>query len=93
MTRQIIGTLSVTIAFTVGAVGTALVLEIPQVQAYLGLAAHDIADWYRVGPAYLGIALCSGLFVDAVRFAATRWSDKRPQVRRDMEDLFRQNLA
>jgi hypothetical protein len=93
MTRQIIGKLSVTIAFSVGAICTALVLDIPSVQAYLGLATNDVADWSRGGAAYFGIALCSGLFVDAVRFAATRWSSERPQARRDIEKLFRRSLA
>ena len=93
MIRHIFGTLGVTIAFTTGAVCTALILDIPSVQAYLGLAPHDVADWYRGGAAYFGIAVFSGLLVDAVRFLSARWSGARPQARRDIEKLVRRSLA
>jgi hypothetical protein len=93
MKHQMIGTLGVTIAFTAGAVCTALVLDIPSVQAYLGLATHDVADWYRSGASYFGIAVFSGLLVDAVRFLSAKWSGERPQARRDIEKLFRRSLA
>mgnify|MGYP001812696153 FL=1 len=93
MTRHIFGTLGVTIAFTTGAVCTALILDIPSVQAYLGLAAHDVADWYQDGAVYLGIAVFSGLLIDAVRFLSAKWSSERPQARRDIEKLFRRSLA
>ena len=74
MKTQGIGALGVTIAFTVGAVCTALVLDIPSVQAYLGLASHSLSDWYRDGAAYFGIAALSGLIVDAARYLGTRWA-------------------
>ena len=93
MTRQLFGALGVTIAFTAGAVCTALILDISSVQAYLGLAAHEVTDWYRGGAVYFGIAVCSGLLVDGVRFLSAKWSGERSQARRDIENLFRQSLA
>ncbi|MEJ2258429.1 MAG: hypothetical protein P8X98_15835 [Woeseiaceae bacterium] len=93
MIRQIGRTLGVTIAFTAGAVCTALILDIEPIQGYLGLASHDVADWYRGGPAYLGIAALTGLCVDAVRFIVGKWVNRRAQASRDIEELFRQSLA
>ncbi len=87
MTRHIFEALGVTIAFTAGAVFMALVLDIPLVQSYLGLPAHEVADWYRGGATYLGIALFSGLFVDALRFIAAKWSSEPPQARYDIEQI------
>ena len=72
MIRQILQALGVTIAFTGGAIVVALVLDIHTVQAYLGLGAHELADWSRGGPAYLGTAALAGLLVDAVRYAGTK---------------------
>jgi hypothetical protein len=93
MIRHTLQALGVTIAFTAGALITALVLDINSVEAYLGLAAHDVADWYRDGPVYLGIAALTGLLVDAARFAATKLGTQQRNVRRDIERLFRQSLA
>jgi hypothetical protein len=93
MNRPLFKALGVTFAFTAGAICTALILDIPPVQAYLGLAAHDVADWYQGGATYFGIAVLSGLLIDTVRYLSARWSDERPQARRDIEKLFRQNLA
>ena len=94
MTHNIFGALGVTIAFTAGAVCTALILDLSSVPAHLGLAAHDMSDWYQSGITYFGVALFSGLLVDAVRFLSAKWSsNKRPQARRDIEKLFRRSLA
>ena len=82
MIRQIGRTLGVTIAFTVGAVLTALVLDLQPVQSYLGLAAHNAADWYRAGFSFFGVAALAGLVVDAFRFAAVRWGDGAPAAHR-----------
>lgn len=80
MKRRIVGLLGATIAFSAGAVCTALILDIPWVQAYLGLAAHDVTDWYRGGATFFGIAIFSGLLVDAVRYLSTRWNKQQPQT-------------
>ena len=72
MIRHTSQALGATIAFTGGAVVLALVLDINSVQAYLGLGAHELADWSRGGPAYLGTAALAGLLVDAARYAGTK---------------------
>lgn len=77
MTRQIFGALGVTLAFAVGAICTALILDIPSVQAYLGLAGREITDWSEVSTTYFGTALLSGLLVDALRFLGTKWGGER----------------
>ena len=84
MIRHTLQALSVTIAFTGGAVLLALVLDINSVQAYLGLGAHDLADWSRGGLAYLGTAVLAGLLVDAVRYAAAKLSTQEPDIVRDI---------
>jgi hypothetical protein len=69
MKRNIIQLFAVTIAFTAGAVATALVLAIPAVERALGLTAWA-SNGYEGGLAYLLVAACSGLVVDVLRFAA-----------------------
>ena len=69
MKRNIIQLFAVTIAFTAGAVATALVLAIPAVERALGLSAWA-SNGYEGGLAYLLVAACSGLVVDVLRFAA-----------------------
>jgi hypothetical protein len=68
MKRNYIQLFAITIAFTAGAVVTALVLAIPAVQQALGLSAWA-NNGYEGGLAYLLIAACSGLVVDVLRFA------------------------
>ena len=69
MKRNIIQLFAVTIAFTAGAVATALVLAIPAVERALGLSAWA-SNGYEGGLAYLLVAASSGLVVDVLRFAA-----------------------
>ena len=66
--RNYLQLFAVTIAFTAGAVATALVLAIPAVEQALGLSAWAIGG-YDGGLAYLLIAAGSGLCVDVLRFA------------------------
>ena len=68
MKRNYFQLFAVTIAFTAGAVATALVLAIPAVEKALGLSAWA-SNGYEGGLAYLLIAACSGLMVDVLRFA------------------------
>ena len=69
MKRNYLQLFAVTIAFTAGAVATALVLAIPAVEQSLGLSAWA-SNGYEGGLAYLLVAACSGLVVDVLRFAA-----------------------
>ena len=69
MKRNYFRLFAVTIAFTAGAIATALVLAVPAVERSLGLSAWA-QDGYEGGLAYLLIAACSGLVVDVIRFAA-----------------------
>ena len=69
MKRNYLQLFAVTIAFTAGAVATALVLAIPAVEQALGLSAWA-NNGYEGGLAYLLVAACSGLIVDVLRFAA-----------------------
>ena len=69
MKRNYLQLFAVTIAFTAGAVATALVLAIPAVEQALGLSAWA-SNGYEGGLAYLLVAACSGLIVDVLRFAA-----------------------
>ena len=69
MKRNYLQLFAVTIAFTAGAVATALVLAIPAVEQALGLSAWA-NNGYEGGLAYLLVAACSGLCVDILRFAA-----------------------
>ena len=62
---------AVTIAFTAGAVATALVLAIPAVEQALGLSAWAQAG-YESGFLYLLFAASSGLVVDLLRLV-TSW--------------------
>ena len=69
MKRNYFQLFAVTIAFTAGAIATALVLAIPAVERALGLSAWA-SNGYEGGLAYLLVAACSGLVVDVLRFAA-----------------------
>ena len=69
MKRNYLQLFAVTMAFTAGAVATALVLAIPAVEQALGLSAWA-SNGYEGGLAYLLVAACSGLVVDVLRFAA-----------------------
>ena len=69
MKRNYFHLFAVTIAFSAGAVATALVLAIPAVEQALDLSAWA-KDGYEGGLAYLLIAAGSGLCVDILRFAS-----------------------
>jgi hypothetical protein len=69
MKRNYFQIFAVSIAFTGGAILTALVLAIPAIEQALGLSAWA-KNGYEGGLAYLLIAAFSGLVVDALRFAA-----------------------
>ena len=69
MKRNYFQLFAVTIAFTAGALATALVLAVPAVEQALGLSAWA-SNGYEGGLAYLFIAAFSGLVVDVLRFAA-----------------------
>ena len=69
MKRNYFQLFAVTIAFTAGALATALVLAVPAIERALGLSAWA-SNGYEGGLAYLFIAAFSGLIVDVLRFAA-----------------------
>ena len=93
MKPRILDTFGVTIAFGVGAVITALVLDLRSVQAFLGMAQPPLGDLVRAGIVYVGIAVFAGLLIDGLRlFAATFWHRNR-QLQRDFRNIFRDSLA
>ena len=93
MNTRLFDTLAVTIAFGVGAVLTALVLDLRAVQAFLGMVQAPMGDLVRAGIVYVGIAVFAGLLIDGLRlFAATFWQRNR-QLQHDLEDIFRDSLA
>jgi hypothetical protein len=77
MTRQILTTLAVTLAFAAGAAVTAVVLGMPT----------------AVTPLYLKVAILAGLLVDGLRFIAARFWHRNRQLEHDLEDIFRSSLA
>ena len=93
MIRYLLSRLAVTLAFSVGAVVMAIILDSSSVQAYLGMAAMPAEDLFRIGLAYVGIAALAGLAVDGLRLIATKWWHRSHSSRYELGDLFRDSLA
>ena len=72
MRNNILQHFSVTISFLGAAVLTAIILGIPAIEQALGLSAWA-NEGYAGGLAYIALATLSGLIVDLLRLAATRW--------------------
>jgi hypothetical protein len=93
MNRQILNTFAVTLAFGVGSMVTALVLDISAVRTYLGIGTMPAQELVQVGLAFVGIAACAGLAVDGLRLLAAKVWDRSRQMQHDMDTLFRSALA
>ncbi len=92
MFRQLLRLFAVTIAFAVGAATTEILLELEAVRAFLGLVTNAPVSLSGLA-GYLGIAVLAGLIVDGLRFSASHWWERDRQLERDLEDIFRSNLA
>ena len=90
MFRQVLNIFAVTLALVAAAVVSAMILEMPSVHTYLGIAAQNSA-----GSAWLSleVAALAGVLVDGLRLLAAKWWHKSRRWQHDLRDVFRNSLA
>ena len=93
MFRQVLNIFAVTLALVAAAVVSAMILEMPSVHTYLGIAAPTAKN--SAGSAWLSleVAALAGVLVDGLRLLAAKWWHKSRRWQHDLRDVFRNSLA